>query len=337
MPDLKTIGEFGFINRISAHPTPDRILCGIGDDCAVIAQSDSQVRLVTTDMMVENVHFFTDTPPEGLGQKLLAVNISDICAMGGTPTDAVISISVPINHDLGYLERFYNGLYACADRFDVAIVGGDTTSSNCCLILSLSISGHMDPAHVCYRSGAKKGDQIYVSGTLGDSAGGLALVRDPIKMSQTDRTHLLRRFHRPEPRLRLGQLLSKTGAITAMMDVSDGIASDLRHICQQSGVSARVLASALPFSEMFLRFCERSQKDPVQVALSGGEDYELLFTVSPNRCNEVESLVRGPDFPQVTRIGQITDKTCDLAILGPDGSKSLLGPGGYDHFRRDPI
>lgn len=333
MPNFKTLGEFGFIDQIATHPTPNRILCGIGDDCAVMAQSNDRVRLVTTDMMVENVHFFTDTPPEGLGHKLLAVNLSDIAAMGGIPTDAVISLAVPANHDAGYLERLYNGLYACADRFDVAIVGGDTTHSNSQLILNIALTGHMHPNHVCYRSGAKPGDCIYVSGTLGDAAGGLALIRDAIKMDHDHRTHLLRQFHRPEPRLALGQMLAKTGAITAMMDISDGVASDLRHICTQSGASATLQASAIPLSGAFLNLCEQTQKDAIQLALSGGEDYELLFTVKPDQTQEIENLVQEQDHPPITCIGQVTEQTEDFLLTQKDGSQTPITYSGYDHFK----
>ena len=333
MSNFKTLGEFGFIDQIANHPTPNRILCGIGDDCAVMAQSDDQVRLVTTDMMVENVHFFTDTPPEGLGHKLLAVNLSDIAAMGGTPTDAVISLAVPTSHDAGYLERLYNGLYACADRFDVAIVGGDTTHSNNQLILNIALTGHMHPKHVCYRSGAKSGDHIYVSGTLGDAAGGLALIRDEIEMNQDHRTHLLRQHHRPEPRLKLGQMLAKSGAITAMMDISDGVASDLRHICKQSDVSANLQASAIPLSQAFIALCDQTQKDAIQLALSGGEDYELLFTVKPERAKEIENLVQDQNHPPITCIGHITDRADNILLTQKDGSQSPITYSGYDHFK----
>ncbi len=333
MSDFKSIGEFGFINQIDTHPTPNRVLCGIGDDCAVVAHSGNQVRLITTDMMVEGVHFFTDTPPEGLGHKLLAVNISDIAAMGGIPTDAVISLAVPAHHDAGYLERLYNGLYACADRFDIAIVGGDTTRSHNQLVLNIALTGHMHRDHVCYRSGAQIGDLIYVSGTLGDSAGGLALVRHQIKMNSEDRTHLLRKFHRPDPQLALGQTLAQTGAVTAMMDISDGVASDLRHICKRSQVSALLHASDLPLSEPFLRFCKKTKQDTTQLALSGGEDYELLFTVTPNRAKNIAHLLQKSDLPQITCIGQITDQDNDILLTQKDGSKTPLTAMGYDHFK----
>lgn len=333
MPDFKSIGEFGFINQIATHSTPHRVLCGIGDDCAVIEQPNDQVRLVTTDMMVEEVHFFTDTPPEGLGHKLLAVNLSDIAAMGGTPTDAVISLAVPTHHDAGYLERLYNGLYACADRFDVAIVGGDTTRSNNQLVLNISLTGHMHRSHVCYRSGAQTGDLIYVSGTLGDAAGGLSLIRDHIQMNSEDRTHLLRKFHRPEPQLTLGQTLAQTGAITAMMDVSDGVASDLRHICKRSDVSAILHASDIPLSKPFIEFCKKTKQNTTQLALSGGEDYELLLTVKPDRAQEIEHLVQKSDLPQITCIGHITNPNNNILLTHPDRSTSPLTAMGYDHFK----
>lgn len=333
MPDFKTLGEFGFIDHIANHSVPDTILCGIGDDCAVMAQSDTTVRLVTTDMMVENIHFFTDTPPEGLGHKLLAVNLSDIAAMGGMPTDAVISLAVPPNQDAGYLERVYNGLYACADKYNTAIVGGDTTRSHQQLVLNIALTGQMQRKQVCYRSGAQIGDLIYVSGTLGDAAGGFHVIRDDNEFDPTDRAHLLRQFHRPEPRIQLGQMLAQSGAVTAMMDVSDGVASDLRHICRRSGVSASLQAEKIPMSRAFQNFCQITQKDPLSLALSGGEDYELLFTISPDRAQDIESLIQTQNLTPITCIGTIAAPDQNIVLTQANGDSSPLTLNGFDHFK----
>ena len=333
MPDFNSLGEFGFIDHIATHPLPGRVLCGIGDDCAVMADAGQQLRLVTTDMMVEGVHFHTGTPPEGLGHKLLAVNLSDMAAMGGTPLDAVVSIAVPSDHDSGYLERVYHGMYACADRFGVAIVGGDTTRSANQLILNLSLTGYVDRQCVCYRSGGQSGDLLYVSGTLGDAAAGLRALNDQAALSQTDRQHLLRKFHRPEPRLALGQALAATGAISAMMDLSDGLASDLRHICKSSGVGATITAPHIPLSGPFRHFCEANNLDPIHLSLSGGEDYELLFAVKADRAKAVENLVSEGDFPRITCVGCLTENKGPIQLSLADGSSHPMTYRGFDHFK----
>ena len=195
MDRFKDIGEFGFIDRIAAHAQRNRVLCGIGDDCAVMAAGQARVRLVTVDAMVEGIHFVPQAPPEGVGYKLLAASLSDVAAMGGKPMDAVVAVSASGDCDAGYVERIYNGLFACADRFDVAVVGGDTTRTSGALVLSLTLTGEMARDQVCYRSGAQVGDVVYVSGTLGDAAGGLGVVLGDVDLPGEVRTALLQRHY----------------------------------------------------------------------------------------------------------------------------------------------
>ena len=333
MATFKDLGEFGFIDRIAAQTQQKRVRCGIGDDCAVIDIDEVRVRLVTADLMVEGVHFLIDAPPEGVGHKLLAVSLSDIASMGGAPTDAVVSVAAPGDCDTGYVERIYTGLYATANRFGVVIVGGDTTGSPGPLMLNLTLTGEMARARVCYRSGAKPGDLICVSGTLGDAAGGLAIMRGEVDLSGEDRAHLLRRLHRPEPRVALGQALAETGAVTAMIDVSDGVASDMGHICRQSGVSGIIREAAVPMSEPFRRFCTAGGHSAIDVALSGGEDYELLFTVSPDRWEAVAALSGRETLPVIHRIGKIAPGDGIVLIERGDGTRVSPAKLGYDHFR----
>lgn len=327
MATFKDLGEFGFIDRIAAQAQQKRVRCGIGDDCAVIDIDEVRVRLITADLMVEGIHFLADAPPEGVGHKLLAVSLSDIASMGGTPTDAVVSVAVPGDFDAGYVERIYTGLYATADRFGVAIVGGDTTGSSGPLVLNLTLTGEMARSRVCYRSGAKPGDFICVSGTLGDAAGGLATMRGEVDLRGEDRAHLLRKLHRPEPRVALGQALAETGAVTAMIDVSDGVASDLGHICRQSEVSGIIRESDVPMSEPFRRFCAAGNLSTIDLALSGGEDYELLFTVAPDHWKTVAAL------PSIRRIGHIAPGDGTVFIERGDGTRVPPSKPGYDHFK----
>ena len=330
MARFKDIGEFGFIDGIAAHVQQAQVVCGIGDDCAVMALDDDRVRLVTVDTMVEGVHFVQEASPEGVGHKLLSVSLSDVAAMGGKPTDAVVAVSAPGDCDAGYVERLYNGIFACADRFGVVIVGGDTTRTSGPLVLSLTLTGEMARERVCYRSGAQVGDAVYVSGTLGDAAGGLAVVLGEVNMESDDRQYLLRRLHRPEPHVALGQALSEAGIVTAMIDVSDGVASDLKHICRQSSVSAIILENAIPTSSAFDRFCEMGGQSRMNLALGGGEDYELLFTV---RSGQVEILDALSDKFPFYRMGEIIEGRGQIILESGDGKRAEVDKAGYDHFK----
>ena len=333
MTTFQDVGEFGFIDHISGHVAPEWVLCGIGDDCAVMALDDRRVRLVTTDLMVEGVHFLIDTPPEGLGHKLLAVSLSDVAAMGGMPTDAVVSVAAPGDLDAGYVERVYHGLYACADRFGVAIVGGDTTRSPQALMLNLALTGEMPRDQVCYRSGAGPGDCIYVSGTLGDAAVGLRVTQTAAMSDGRDGAYFLRRLYRPEPRIALGQKLAASGAVTAMIDVSDGVASDVKHICQRSGVSAIIREDAIPMSAAFCAFCTATGRRAADLALSGGEDYELLFAVDAEKTDVIEALIAQEGVPAIQMIGEIVAGDGEVFLSNAEGKRVLMKVAGFEHFK----
>ena len=333
MATFGEIGEFGFIERIEAGALPPAagVRCGIGDDCAVLACENSRVRLITSDLMVEGVHFVVEgSDPGGLGHKLLAVNLSDVAAMGGEPREALISLAIPPELDVGYMERVYHGLRGLAARFGVNVVGGDTTRSTGPLVMNLTLTGEMDQDRVCYRSGANPGDLIYVSGTLGDSAAGLKLaLGESVGLSNADREILLCRHHRPEPRVALGRALAASGAVTAMLDLSDGVASDLRHICRQSGVSAVIDGTAIPVSTAFRRFRELSDTGAHNLALSGGEDYELLFTVAHGGRDDVEALAAGPG---IACIGRIVSGDGRIYLENAQGPRTELEARGFEHF-----
>ncbi len=333
MTTFGEIGEFEFIARIATAglARPADVRCGIGDDCAVLGRGSDRVRLITSDLMVEGVHFLVEASNAWwLGYKLLAVNLSDVAAMGGEPREALVSVAVPPDFDVGYMERVYEGLHGCADRFGVNVVGGDTTRNTGPLVMSLTLTGEMDQDRVCYRSGASPGDLIYVSGTLGDSAAGLKLaLGEAVGLSEEDREFLRRRHHRPEPRVALGRALAASGAVTSMLDLSDGVASDLRHICTQSGVSAVIGETMIPVSPAFRRFCELSDLGIPDLAISGGEDYELLFTITPEARNDIEALDGGS---RVCLIGRVEAGGGSIFLENTQGARTELEARGFDHF-----
>ena len=339
--NFRDIGEFGFIEQVSKYGLvrEEGVLCGIGDDCAVFSMGAGRALLVTTDLILEDVHFRAGaSEPEGLGHKLLAVSLSDIAAMGGTPRDAVVSVAVPESADVGDVARIYDGLHACGRRFEVNISGGDTTRSPGPLLLSLTLIGEMREGQVRYRSGAGADDLICVSGTLGDSAAGLALVQGlEVEIPSRHRHTLLQRHHRPEPRVELGRRLATSGVATAMIDLSDGLTSDMGHICRQSGVGAVIRSDDLPLSPAYSAFCGAAGVGALPKALAGGEDYELLFTARPEGAERVRALGREEGCPPISVIGQILAGPERLYLEDADGGRTALQMTGFDHFReRDP-
>ncbi|MBO4671272.1 MAG: thiamine-phosphate kinase [Bacteroidales bacterium] len=299
---MSHIGEFDLIGRIS-DAVKDRIpdgVCGIGDDCAVLPQMSGYDTLVTTDLLVEDRHFLLDDiPAEALGWKSAAVNISDIAAMGGTPESAFLSIALPGRIDSGWVERFIAGFMDLAGRHGVALLGGDTSASPDKLFINITVLGSCLHGTAVKRSGACPGDLVCVTGTLGDSAAGLKLVLENDASRHIPGTHeayLLGRHYRPEPRVREGIALAALNGVHAMMDISDGIASDLRHILDASCCGAVVDVRLLPLSESLKHVCAQRGWDAAGLAAGGGEDYELLFTAAPGTIIP----------PGCTRIGYIT-------------------------------
>ncbi len=286
-------GEFELIEWIKEQfPVPDGIL-GIGDDCAVLPQRDGVETLVSTDMLVEGVHFLLeDIDPYSLGWKSAAVNLSDIAGMGGKPVGTFLCCALPKGLDEGFLEGFFNGYKAVSDRFDCPLLGGDTTSSKDRLCINVTVLGECPAGRSHKRSQALPGDLVCVTGTLGDSGTGLKIILEG--QATDDQEMILReRHYRPVPRVEEGLRLAATPGVNAMMDISDGIGSDLRHILKASGASARIDVRSLPFSAEMQDVCQRRGWDPVELATDGGEDYELLFTCRPGTSIPVPHTVIG--------------------------------------------
>jgi thiamine-monophosphate kinase len=324
--NLAQLGEFGLIGRIAGRvPAADRVLLGIGDDTAATVPQPGTVTLSTSDMLVEGVHFdLAYSDPRSLGRKSLAVNLSDIAAMGGVPRTFLLSLAIPPTLTVEFVDAFTTGLLEQAARFDVILVGGDTCAAHAGLVISITLLGEQSPERIVRRQGARPGDLVCVTGTLGDAAVGLAQLRQGVRSGAAAARHL-----DPEPRVAAGIALAAAGLPTAMIDVSDGLAADLGHILQQSGVGARLELASLPLSPAY-RQAMAGHEAPLLPALTGGEDYELLFTVPPDRLHELTELA-GRLGVACTVMGVIT-ATPGLSLITPDGSDYRLPTAGYDHF-----
>lgn len=283
-------GEFGFIDFIRSHfPDHDGTI-GIGDDCAVMPTGEGEL-LFSTDLLMEGVHFLrNESSPEDVGWKAAAVNLSDIAAMGGTPVATFLSIALPKDAQGEWAERFIEGYTDISRQYDVPLLGGDTTSSLRDIAVNVGILGRCPSGRRLMRNGAKVGETIYVTGPLGDSAGGLQAILKGIERTE-DVTRLICRHKRPIPRIEAGRILMESGKAGAMMDISDGIGSDLRHIMKASGVGAVIDLERLPLSPELVSVCKEQGWDIYEMATSGGEDFELMFTAPAGLENELDIAV----------------------------------------------
>jgi thiamine-monophosphate kinase len=320
---LKHLGERRVVAMIRRFFSQERrdVLLGIGDDAALVRTPGSL--LLTTDILVEDEDFrLTDHPPRLLGRKALNVNLSDVAAMGGRPLHALVGLALPGSIEADWLRAFMGGFRSAAREAGVALVGGDLSGAEKVLI-SVTVTGRAP--YAVKRSGARPGDAIFVSGTLGDAAGGLRLVekggsRGVVKAVRP----LLKAFLDPSPRLELGAYLAERRLASAMIDLSDGLSVDLAHICAESGVGAEVEAERVPISAAL----DCLARDPLAMALDGGEDYELLFTVRPGKAAAVEALA--PKFG-LTRIGTVRPGR-RITLIGPGKKKRPLRARGFEHF-----
>jgi len=328
---LREIGEFGLINRIrkwitSSNPS---LLQGIGDDVAVIEMGMKSL-LVTTDILIEGIHFNRSwIDPYQLGRKALAVNLSDIASMGGTPKYFLISIGLPKNLPLPFVSSFYRGLKMEAKQFRVELIGGDTSLSQK-IVINICLLGEEKKQNLLFRKGARVGDDLFVSGTLGDAALGLKILQERGKIKGTE--GLINKHLSPCPRVELGQTIAKHHWATAMIDVSDGLLIDTSHLLEESGVGARVWEDRIPLSRLYRKWVHSFSKDPFQFALSGGEDYELLFTAPGKMGKRISSLSHSLKIP-ITRIGKILPQKEGLRMIGKDGKKYSPSCLGFEHFK----
>ena len=332
--DLQEIGEFGLIHRIRRGITSSdpALVQGIGDDVAVIEVGETATKalLVTTDILIEDIHFdLSWTDPSQLGRKALAVNLSDIASMGGIPKYFLISLGLPKNLSLSFISSFYRGLKKEAKRFRVELIGGDTSLSKT-IVINICLLGEGEKKDLLFRRGARVGDDLFISGTPGDAALGLKLLQKKGKIKGAE--GLIKKHLSPCPRVELGQAIAKRHWATAMIDVSDGLLIDTSHLLQESRVGVRVWEDRIPLSRLYQKWIRFFSKDPFQLALSGGEDYELLFTAPPEMRKRISSLARSLRIP-ITRIGEILPIREGLRIMKKDGKDYSPSRLGFEHFR----
>jgi thiamine-monophosphate kinase len=334
---LKEIGEFGFIKKISRGCLirPDNIIKAIGDDAAAFYTDPNQISLITTDLLVERIHFLRKaTSGFDLGYKSLAVNLSDIAAMGGTAREAFISIAIPEDCPLEYLEEIYDGMKNLAARFEVNILGGDTTGSKIDLIINIVVHGTVVKEEMLCRDSAKPGDIIFSTGFLGESKAGLHLILNNVPVDSEELSKLLKAHILPEPHLLEGRFLARRPAVHAAIDTSDGLSSDLGHIAAESGVGATLYAEKIPLSDPLKKFCARFDFDPIEFALSGGEDYTLLCTVAPDKSEDIAREFQNEFKRPLFQIGEIIAKN-QMKLIFADGTSKSVRPTGWNHFISD--
>lgn len=341
-PSLPDVGEFGLIRTLQRRfgRVGPSVLHGIGDDAAVVRPSPGQALLLTTDLLAEDIHFDLATATyEEIGYKAAVANLSDIAAMGGTPRYLLVSMAVPASGTPEAVEALYRGLMDACRPHGVELVGGDTSASRHGWFLSITLTGVVPPGLALTRSGASVGDLLYVTGTLGDSLAAFRLLSaDHRKRSsggrgtiERHRRYLLGRHRRPTARLQEGRLLSVHRVATAAIDISDGLSGDLAHLCEQSGVGAEIQAAALPLSPACRAFAAARLLDPVRLALAGGEDYELLFTVSPRNRAKLDRLARRARC-RFSLIGRILPKAAGISLTREHGRSQPLSVTSYEHF-----
>ena len=315
------IAEFELIARYFTKATPNALL-GVGDDCALIASG--RTIAVSTDMLVEGTHFLHGDDPLLLGKKALSVNLSDMAAMGANPRWATLALSLP-EADESWLEAFSRGFMTQAQHYGVDLVGGDTTRGG--LAICVQIMGEVDAELALRRSGAAVGDDIWVSGCLGDAALGLAHLQGEIELDEADAACCLKALRDPVPRVELG--LALCGISKCAIDISDGFCADLAHILGRSKVSAAVEFSALPVSKTMEKY--RTSPLGERALLSGGDDYELCFTASPEQAALVEAMAKKLGM-RLSRVGRIREGE-GLVVLDEAGNAKKVGNAGYEHFR----
>jgi thiamine-monophosphate kinase len=339
--DISSLGEFGLIKHLTGsfkNEQPSTIK-GVGDDAAVIYYGD-KVTLVSTDLLVEGVHFdLSYVPLRHLGYKCAAVNFSDIVAMNGKPRQLFVGISVSNRFPVEALEEIYEGIRLACKRYHVDLAGGDTTSSAHGLFLSLTVTGEADKQDVVYRSTAKENDLICVSGDLGSAYMGLLLLEREKKVYQANPDmqpelsgfdYILERQLKPEPRTDILEMLKSAGVKpTAMIDVSDGLASEVLHLCEDSGLGCRIFEEKIPLDAMTVSAAEEFNIQPVTAAMNGGEDYELLFTVNINDFEKVRAL------EGISIIGHMTEQNAGTFLASNNGPLIKIEALGWNHMSEE--
>ena len=333
MKSLNEIGEFKLIDSIkkSITTTSSAIINGIGDDCAVIAGDNKNVYLISTDLLIEGVHFELEYFSAcDIATKAVAVNVSDIAAMGGRPKFITVSIALDKNSNLHFFKDFYAGVKRSCKKYDIDLIGGDTSSSKNGIFISITIIGEAKNNEYLLRNGAKPGESIYVTGNLGDSSGGLDILKNKYAIDEKVDKFLVKRHLTVSPRVDEGAMLAASKSVSSMIDLSDGVGSDIQRICEESNVGAEIFAESIPVSKQLKSLSKVSGKDVLDYALYGGEDYELMLTVKEGDEKMLESDFRKQFKKKIYRIGKIVEG--ERAKLKDINGIYHNISNGYNHF-----
>ena len=339
--------EFDFIKRIrdqaAKSQVPDLVL-GIGDDAAILREREGRETLITVDLLVEDVDFKLEyAPPHWLGHKALAVSLSDIAAMGGEPKFSLLTLGIPTRFQIStpqsqiFFEEFFAGYFTLAEKHAVTLIGGDISSTPGGLTIDSVVIGHGQAGRAIRRGGAKIGDAIYLTGSIGASAAGLKLLSEGVRVNENEESlaqSALRAHLRPEPRVEFGRRVGESGLAHSMIDVSDGLVQDLAHICEESGVAAVIEFDSVPIAEEVSLVCKEPEK-AFELAVSGGEDFELLLTANKDDEHRLIETAAGCDL-RLKRIGEIVTanhpRQSSSVLLNRSGIVTPLSIRGFDHF-----
>ncbi len=335
--DLASLGEKKLIERISFQveefqKKDTRIITSIGDDTAVITDESKKAILLTTDAMVDSVHFVLDAiDPEDLGYKSIAINVSDIAAMAGSPEFAVITLGLCNKIDVQFIDSLYDGMLEAGKEFGVSLVGGDMCMSPT-MFINVTMTGESKLDRLCLRKDATNGDVIMVSGALGAAAAGLEVNRHNLRISPDTKEYVLKRHNRPRPRVLEAKIAADSGA-NAMQDISDGLATDLNHILKASECGATIFEQQIPIDRGVEEVARHIGKTALDLALYGGEDYELVFTIPRGKAEKIDQMNNSKEAAPMTKIGEITDSKSGIYIVDAKGMVHELVKQGYEHFK----
>jgi thiamine-monophosphate kinase len=323
-------GEFELIARYFAPLATDPAALGLADDAARLRVNSRDELVVTTDLIAAGIHFFADDPPESIARKALRVNLSDLAAKGARPAGYLLALALPADWTEAWIRKFARGLQGDQATYGISLIGGDTSRAANGLTVAITAIGRLPRGTMVHRGGARPGDLLYVSGTIGDAALGLAIRLAKADGNSVDRSagHLLDRYLHPQPRLALAAAIRRYA--TAALDVSDGLVGDFAHICAASGVSGVIEAPRVPLSPPAVRFIAASPSG-LERALTGGDDYEILAAIAPADAAAFERAARRAGVA-VTRIGHVTKGQGAPVVLGPDGRRLAFGHASFDHF-----
>lgn len=332
---ITELGEFGLIERIKqilGEKSPGEVV-GVGDDTAVLKVSGDKLLLATCDVQIEGRHFLREKiTPYQLGKRVAAINLSDIAAMGGVPTYALASLALPTQTTVEFIEELYQGMKDFFGHFGAYVVGGNLARSSKEIFIDVTLLGEVEPERVILRSGARPGDVVLVTGVLGNAAAGLQVLLGNINIDRLRVDSLIEAYLTPEPQVHVGQVLTNLQCVTAMADVSDGLAGDITRICEASRVGVEIWINKLPISELTRKLADQNSKNPLDWALYGGEDYQLLFTVPPYEVKKVMTAIREETGIEVTSVGSILKNEEGKKLVQADGAVFPLESKSWDHF-----